>query len=445
MEYIEGADLQKVVRGAGAMPLGPSLEIISEVASALDVAYMTPGPTGVPLQLLHRDIKPPNILITAAGEIKVLDFGIAKAEFGGREAHTKSVLYGSLGYMAPERLEFEELPAGDVYALGTVLFELLDGSPFGKSFIHPQKHQAAVDESVDRLLKKLGSVPAEFPELLKSMLAYDPTERPSAREVERRCRALRGAVGEPWLRDWAEQVVPPLLAKPSELQQDNFSGSIVTERSMDVTEGITTEFPAGDEASVDKAVPAAEKQPPPTRPRPAPRRSGMGGILVAVGCVTILSVGALLAGGIVATGGLLALNQSYEDTGVPPPTPERPPSPPSADPGDVDLGFGSGLGTLGAATIVPPIEPWQSMGLPIGTAAILSSDETSIVFSETGTNIEKMAGRFGATLTAQGWTLTGNYRVNSGTLSQTWSQGARSLSLAGVDYQGMTIVTLSIY
>jgi serine/threonine-protein kinase len=84
------------------------------------------------MHLIHRDIKPPNLLLTAAGETKVLDFGIARADFGGREAQTKSVLYGSVGYMAPERMEFEELPAGDVYALGTVLFELLDGQPLGK-------------------------------------------------------------------------------------------------------------------------------------------------------------------------------------------------------------------------------------------------------------------------------------------------------------------------
>ena len=228
MEFIDGCDLQKVARGGG-VPLGPALEIVGEVASALHVAYSTPSPSGVPLQLLHRDIKPPNILLTSAGEVKVLDFGIARAEFGNREAKTKSVLYGSVGYMAPERLDFEELPEGDVYALGTVLFEILTGDPLGKASIRAERHQGKVDQALDLLDRKVGPLPPDFPELLGSMLAYDPEDRPSAREVERRCRSIRQQVEGPWLRDWAEHAVPPLLGAQGPLGTDAFSGSVIAE------------------------------------------------------------------------------------------------------------------------------------------------------------------------------------------------------------------------
>ena len=110
MEYIHGADLGRVTRTA-RFPLGVALEVVGEVASALHVTTAL-NPDGVPMRLLHRDIKPQNVLLTAAGEIKVLDFGIARAEFSNREAKTQSVLYGSVAYMAPERLDFKNSMKG---------------------------------------------------------------------------------------------------------------------------------------------------------------------------------------------------------------------------------------------------------------------------------------------------------------------------------------------
>ena len=131
MEYVSGVDLKRLMQ-AGSVPPGVALEIIEEVAQALDAAYRQPGPEGKPLGLLHRDIKPSNLRITERGEVKVLDFGTARANFQSREAQTQALTFGTVGYMAPERMDFEDLPAGDVYALGVVLYELLIGEDAGE-------------------------------------------------------------------------------------------------------------------------------------------------------------------------------------------------------------------------------------------------------------------------------------------------------------------------
>jgi serine/threonine protein kinase len=296
MEYIEGVDLAHLGKG-GVVPAGPALEIVGEVASALHVAYTWPSEKGEPLRLLHRDLKPTNILLTSAGETKVLDFGIARAEFGGREAVTKSVLFGSPGYMAPERFDLEEGPAGDVYSLGVVLYEILSGTAFGKASTRPDKHQQLVDEQ----LAKLGSTPPDVKKLLARMLAYEPEHRPTAREVETACRELRSKVQGAWLRDWAEQTVPPLLVNRGVGGQHDFSDSILIERSGAAAGSETTGFdlpalPAKSGPQPPKSAPQqpakmpslalptfdgaelSEEEPkpppPPSKPAPPPTKAG---------------------------------------------------------------------------------------------------------------------------------------------------------------------------
>lgn len=228
MEYVEGVDLAALV-GRGPTPAGVALEVISEVASALHVAYQWPGPGGEPLCLLHRDIKPSNILVTAAGEVKVLDFGIARAEFDAREAKTKSVMFGSPGYIAPERLDFIETPAGDVYSIGVVLHELLTGVSFGKTVGRAESQARQVRQGRARL--DAAGVPPEVSELLGRMLAYEVEDRPSARDIERACREVRGRVAGPWLRDWAEETIPGMLVGRGLGGEHDFSDAVVSERS----------------------------------------------------------------------------------------------------------------------------------------------------------------------------------------------------------------------
>ncbi len=231
MEYVEGVDFKKVL-GVGRVPVGSALEIIGEVAGALHAAYHTAGPSGAPLQLLHRDIKPSNLILTSYGEVKVLDFGIARAEFGGREAETQAFRMGSLPYMAPERLDFRDTAAADVYALGVVFFELVTGRAFGRASPVPERHDKRVQEALDHLCnEKEVDVSRDLLLFLGSLLAYEPDDRPTARDLERMCVNLRRRLSDEPLRYWAEKVVPPLLAKYHADSSAELSGYSLVEQT----------------------------------------------------------------------------------------------------------------------------------------------------------------------------------------------------------------------
>jgi len=203
-EYIEGASLLDIVRNS-TLPETVMLEVVTEVAGALHAAYQTTN-EGAPLKLIHRDIKPGNIQLTKLGEVKLLDFGIARGEHEGRESETTAVLMGSPNYMSPERMEMHDLPAGDIYALGVVLCEGLTGLKFGRTSGNVERHEENAQKNLARLRQR--AVNAEIVDLVSDMISYKPEERPTARDVERRCRELRGKIDGPWLGDWAPDALP---------------------------------------------------------------------------------------------------------------------------------------------------------------------------------------------------------------------------------------------
>ena len=109
MEYLEAVDLSTIIAASvhseRRLPLRVTLESVAAVASALDAAYNRPPYAAEkPLRVIHRDIKPSNVMIDDQGMVKVLDFGVARAEFDHRESKTKDLAFGSMEYMSPERL-----------------------------------------------------------------------------------------------------------------------------------------------------------------------------------------------------------------------------------------------------------------------------------------------------------------------------------------------------
>ena len=228
-ENVDGVDLEAIIE-QGAVPAGPALEIVATVAGALHAAYTTPGPDGSPLRLQHRDIKPGAVLVDAYGAPRVVDFGIARACFSGREARTRSFVVGSFEYMAPERLALEEGgPWSDVYSLGQVFYALLMGHNFGRSHPSERHHKAIIDKAMDKLLARPGGVDEGVLELLGRMLAMEPHERPDARSVERSCLQLVRSLRDETLRGWAEQVVEPMLMARAGKSSGGLVGKLLRE------------------------------------------------------------------------------------------------------------------------------------------------------------------------------------------------------------------------
>jgi len=121
MEYVDGESLKQRLRREGQLPLAEALRIATETAEALEAAHQA----GV----VHRDIKPHNILLSREGKVKVTDFGIAGAASSGAQPETSTIV-GSVPYLSPEQARGNAAgPQADLYSLGVTLFEMLTGRP----------------------------------------------------------------------------------------------------------------------------------------------------------------------------------------------------------------------------------------------------------------------------------------------------------------------------
>ncbi|MGM0595416.1 MAG: serine/threonine protein kinase [Myxococcota bacterium] len=131
MEFIEGSSLKAVMnfmkKKNKTLPIGTAIYIVMEAAKGLGYAHNAKDANGQPLKLIHRDVSPPNILISKEGEIKVADFGLAKAALQV-ETTEPGIIKGKFSYLSPEIIMGIEIDKrADIFSLGIVLFELLTG------------------------------------------------------------------------------------------------------------------------------------------------------------------------------------------------------------------------------------------------------------------------------------------------------------------------------
>jgi serine/threonine protein kinase len=181
MEYVDGTDLKKVweyLKDTGQMPpLELSAYIISEVCRGLAYAHKLTDGRGTSLRIVHRDVSPPNILLSKEGEIKIVDFGLAKAT-GQLEKTDPGVVKGKFAYLAPETARGDEIDfRADIFACGILLFELLTGQRlfFGSSDIDTIER---VREAKVPSIRELNTnVPESLESIVNKALALEPEDR----------------------------------------------------------------------------------------------------------------------------------------------------------------------------------------------------------------------------------------------------------------------------
>lgn len=137
MEYIDGVDLTQFLKRhrelKKRLPVDIVTFIVARICRALRYAHNKRGRDGQPLGIVHRDISPANVMLTWEGEVKVTDFGIAKARNMRQVREEGEVLLGKLQYMSPEQAQFKKTDArSDLFSTGVVMYELLAGRPLWK-------------------------------------------------------------------------------------------------------------------------------------------------------------------------------------------------------------------------------------------------------------------------------------------------------------------------
>jgi serine/threonine-protein kinase len=177
MEFVPGMSLAEVLRREGRLAPARAAALAAQTARALAAAHRA--------GIVHRDVKPGNVMVDRVGHVKLLDFGIARARESASLTQTGSI-FGSSPYIAPEVARGEPAVArSDVYALGCLLYELLTGCPPFTAELPAavlQQH-LVVTPRPPRELEP--GVPAALSSLVLSMLAKDPADRPRAEEVLR--------------------------------------------------------------------------------------------------------------------------------------------------------------------------------------------------------------------------------------------------------------------
>ncbi|MEU3352044.1 protein kinase [Streptomyces sp. NPDC037389] len=191
MEYVEGQPLRSVldadVAQYGAMPVGKALKITADVLAALEVSHE--------MGLVHRDIKPGNVMMTKRGVVKVMDFGIARAMQSGVTSMTQTgMVVGTPQYLSPEQALGRGVDArSDLYSVGIMLFELMTGrlpfdadSPLAIAYAHVQEEPVA-PSTINR------SIPPAVDALVMRALKKNPNERfPSAEAMRDECARVAG-------------------------------------------------------------------------------------------------------------------------------------------------------------------------------------------------------------------------------------------------------------
>ncbi|MFT4621899.1 MAG: serine/threonine protein kinase [Myxococcota bacterium] len=244
-QYVGGVDLGSRTTPRRLLPSRAVLGVAAGVAEALHCAWTTVSTTtGEPLHLIHRDIKPQNIRVSSHGEVKLLDFGIARTTQMYRQATTEAgEVPFTPGYSPPESFVRGETESpADIYALGVTVLRLLTGHKLlADMSLHEvflvmrarDRYELILDEQLDLLSEAVDDALApQVRDLVADMLAWDPDVRPNAAEVARRAEVLVDGMAGLTLKRWARAST---LAEASEPREGPLSGQTLPEDTVGET------------------------------------------------------------------------------------------------------------------------------------------------------------------------------------------------------------------
>ncbi len=181
MEYVEGADLKAVIewtrRRGTSFPVEEACHICIKICEGLDYAHRLSGPDGRPLGIVHRDMSPPNVLLTRYGEVKIVDFGLARAN-SQLERSEPGIIKGKFSYLSPEAALGQEIDhRTDVFAVGIILWEILAGRRLFLGDTDLETVRQVQAARVPPIRQYNPNVPPDLETVLASALARNPDER----------------------------------------------------------------------------------------------------------------------------------------------------------------------------------------------------------------------------------------------------------------------------
>ncbi len=301
MEHIHGEDLRAIVRQMKLrrlteFPVEHALAIALGTCSGISYAHEKRALDGSPLHIVHRDISPQNILVTYTGDVKVVDFGIAKSRIQVGEETRTGHLKGKVPYMSPEQARGEDIDfRSDVFSTGIVLFELTTGRRLFKGSNELETLRLICDKEYPRPSQARPGYPARLEAIVMRALAKDRNERyATAREMQSDLEAYvrdeRIPVSDIELSRWMQTLFEDKLVQQKAVLQDvKQLADVIAAQNEDLSSTSDTQEPSS--TSGPALVPSSP--PPPMAPAQSPwsraRRIFLLGLASGVLALSLLS------------------------------------------------------------------------------------------------------------------------------------------------------------
>jgi serine/threonine-protein kinase len=234
MEWVNGVPLGRMIRKArktGGVGLPIAIRIGVDVARALHYAHIANDEHGEPFNIVHRDVSPHNIMISYAGAVKLLDFGIAKADHRAHKTQA-GVVKGKFAYMAPEQCTAGQADHRlDIFALGVCLFETLTGRSLYRRQTEAATMRAVIMDPVPSLKERLPDVSDELDQILQKALAKEADDRFAtaeefANELERFGKSTQQFATQREVADFIRKVFPEEFTRGPRVDTVPFGASI---------------------------------------------------------------------------------------------------------------------------------------------------------------------------------------------------------------------------